>query len=193
MLNSKILLSINDLKPESVDQLIEHVSGKYDMPKKNVIESIIELENQGKIRISQSIDLIPENVLDYLFTENARWFWLINIASIVTVISVYMLRQPPLNYLRQFFGFIYILFIPGFSFMKTFFPEKIMGNFERITLSIGLSITLTPLVGMLLNYTPWGLTVFTVTASLLGLTILLSLIGIVREHNYLRNKGDHFT
>ena len=68
-----------------------------------------------------------------------------------------------------------------------------MGNFERITLSIGLSITLTPLVGMLLNYTPWGLTVFTVTASLLGLTILLSLIGIVREHNYLRNKGDHFT
>ncbi len=46
-----------------------------------------------------------------------------------------------------------------------------------------MSLALVPLVGLLLNYTPWGIRLTPVTLSLLALTIILTIIGLLREHN----------
>jgi uncharacterized membrane protein len=45
-----------------------------------------------------------------------------------------------------------------------------------------MSLALVPLVGLLLNYTPWGIRLTPVTISLLALTITLTITGLVREH-----------
>jgi len=44
---------------------------------------------------------------------------------------------------------------------------------ERLALSIGLSLAVVPLVGLVLNYTPWGIRLVPVTAALAAVIVPL--------------------
>jgi len=60
--------------------------------------------------------------------------------------------------LRIVLGLLSILFLPGYSLMAAFFPKK--GQFdiiEFIALSFVLSIAVVPLIGLILNYSPWDI------------------------------------
>jgi uncharacterized membrane protein len=57
-----------------------------------------------------------------------------------------------------------------------------LDTIERIALSIGMSLALTPIVGLILNYTPWGITLTPITLSLLALTTVFATAAILREH-----------
>jgi len=51
-----------------------------------------------------------------------------------------------------------VLFVPGYVFVAALFPKNIDINWiERIALSFGLSIAIVPLLGFLLNLTPFGI------------------------------------
>lgn len=66
--------------------------------------------------------------------------------------------------------------LPGSIFLT-----KEIENIERSVLSIGTSLALVPITGLLLNYTAWGIKVTPVTLSLLALTIILATIALIRE------------
>jgi uncharacterized membrane protein len=95
----------------------------------------------------------------------------------------------PLVYLRTGLGLFFILFLPGFVLIKTLFPAKKQFNtssesmdiLERVGLSLAMSLTLTPMVGLVLNYTPWGVKLVSITLSLLALTIVLATFAVFRE------------
>jgi uncharacterized membrane protein len=91
-------------------------------------------------------------------------------------------ESPPLVYIRYFLGSVFVLLLPGYSLIKTLFPTKEIDNIERTALSIGMSLALVPLVGLLLNYTPWGIRLTPITLSLLALTTLLTATAVIREH-----------
>jgi len=57
-----------------------------------------------------------------------------------------------------------------------------MDTIERIALSFGMSLTLVPLVGLILNYTPWGIRLTPITLSLLSLTIVFATTAVLREY-----------
>jgi uncharacterized membrane protein len=75
--------------------------------------------------------------------------------------------------------------------MKTLYPSKVpittssenLDTIERIALSLGLSIALTAIVGLMLNYTPWGIRLTPITLSLLVLTIVFATAAVLREYN----------
>ncbi|MEM1745096.1 MAG: DUF1616 domain-containing protein, partial [Candidatus Nezhaarchaeales archaeon] len=56
---------------------------------------------------------------------------------------------------------------------------------ERLALSIGLSLALVPLVGLILNYTPWGIRLDPIMVSLSLLTLGLLFIASVRKYGLL--------
>ena len=62
---------------------------------------------------------------------------------------------------RIILGLPFILFIPGYVLNFALFPtrktDKGIDSIERIALSFGLSIAIVPLIGLGLNYTPWGI------------------------------------
>ena len=62
---------------------------------------------------------------------------------------------PGLNntILKSILGIVTVLFIPGYVLMAVLFPKKILGNVERIGLSLGSSIIIVPLLGLILNFT----------------------------------------
>ena len=88
----------------------------------------------------------------------------------------------PYVYIRYVLGSIFVLLLPGYSLIKTLFPTREIDNIERTALSIGMSLALVPLVGLLLNYTPWGIRLTPVTLSLLALTTFLTITGLQREY-----------
>jgi uncharacterized membrane protein len=63
-----------------------------------------------------------------------------------------------------------ILFIPGYLVVFALFPskktEKGIDDVERIALSFGLSIAIVPLIGLILNYTVWGIKLLPIVFSL---------------------------
>ncbi|HJJ86646.1 MAG TPA: DUF1616 domain-containing protein, partial [Methanocorpusculum sp.] len=86
-----------------------------------------------------------------------------NIPKDLIVIAVWMLLAvlsiyvPFINetFIRVIFTVPVILFIPGYVLIAALFPEKkSIDGIERFALSVGLSIAVVPLIGLVLNYTP---------------------------------------
>ena len=75
--------------------------------------------------------------------------------SLVLVMSIFLLPDFPL---RIIIGLPFLLFFPGYSLIAFLFPEKhSLSTVERVALSFGLSIAITPLIGFGLNFTPFGI------------------------------------
>jgi len=82
----------------------------------------------------------------------------------VAVISAVLLFSGVGNFLAV----LLVLFVPGYVFVAAIFPaDGEIDWIERIALAFGLSIAVVPLLGLLLNFTPWGIrlvpVLFTIT------------------------------
>lgn len=105
--------------------------------------------------------------------------WSIGILSLVLILVIYAL---PDSALRIVIGLPFILFFPGYSALSVLFPEsKDLEIIERVALSFGLSIAISPLVGFGLNYTPFGIRLAPILFSLAALNVALSAGGLYRR------------
>ncbi|MDP3562915.1 MAG: DUF1616 domain-containing protein [Methanoregula sp.] len=97
------------------------------------------------------------------------------------ILSIYI---PHVNetFLRVILGVPVILFIPGYALIAALFPAaKDIDGIERIALSFGLSIAVVPLIGLALNYTPWGIRLDPIVTCLAIFTIGLCLVAQYRR------------
>lgn len=79
-------------------------------------------------------------------------------------------------------GLIFVLFLPGYALVAAMFPKKEdIDGIERLALGFGLSIVVVPILGFLLNYTPWGIRLYPVTLALLSFTAVMSAAAIYRR------------
>jgi uncharacterized membrane protein len=79
-------------------------------------------------------------------------------------------------------GLIMVLFLPGYALIAALFPrDDDLDGIERAALSFGLSIAVVPLIGLGLNYTPWGIRLAPVVVSLSVFTIGLLAAAHVRR------------
>ena len=70
-----------------------------------------------------------------------------------------------------------ILFIPGYCLISALFPKE--GDIDlmtRIALSIGVSVAVVPLIGLGLNFTPWGIRLDPIVISLTLFTMVLIVV-----------------
>ena len=119
----------------------------------------------------------------YFFSTYCTWFWLIASVVFLLFVAIYALpNSPPYIYLRYLFGSIFVLYLPGSSLIELLYPKpEELSQLERLALSIGLSLALVPLVGLILNYTPWGIRLDPVFAALSLLTIGLACGAVYRK------------
>lgn len=105
--------------------------------------------------------------------------WSIGILSLLLILVIYAL---PDSALRIIIGLPFILFFPGYAALSVLFPEgKDLEIIERVALSFGLSIAISPLVGFGLNYTPFGIRLAPILFSLAALNVALSVGGLYRR------------
>jgi uncharacterized membrane protein len=75
-----------------------------------------------------------------------------------------------------------VLFIPGYCLIAALFPkEGDIELLERIALSFGLSLAVVPLIGLGLNFTPWGIRLDSLVISLTIFNWVMVLIAHYRR------------
>ena len=76
----------------------------------------------------------------------------------------------------------FVLFLPGYAFSAALLPDGRTGLAERLALSIGLSIAIAALGGLLLNVLPAGLTAGSWRLLLLGVTLTAAAFAFLRRN-----------
>ena len=103
----------------------------------------------------------------------------------LTLLCIPFVLIPPLNEispLRIILGLPLVLFLPGYSLIAVLFPRRDdLDAIERIALSFGLSIAVVPLLGLALNYTPFGIRLSPILIVLSIFTVSLALGAYVRR------------
>jgi hypothetical protein len=110
------------------------------------------------------------------------WFWLSAFFLIFAASTISLAPQTgPYVYLRCLSAFIIILFLPGFAFIQMLFSDGgSLDHVGKVALSVGVSLALTPLATLVLNYTPYGINRDSVLASLALLTVLFAVCAYAR-------------
>ncbi|WP_114576843.1 DUF1616 domain-containing protein [Saliphagus sp. LR7] len=126
-----------------------------------------------------------------------------NVAVLAPVIRETPLRVP--------IGLAFVLFVPGYAFVAALFPEEGespvadgagieeegdggdasatwsrsarsgIDGIERVALSFGLSIAVVPLIGLVLNFTPWGIRLVPIMVAVSAFTLIAVAVGAHRR------------
>ena len=205
-LEETVLQTAAEKKPETVNQLVELVRQAYygedretlderqayQLQNDAILRAVLKLQEHGKLQITPRT---PQTLTAsaYLKTSAALWFWTTIALTLATLTAVFTIPENayPLVYVRYVLGIIFVLWLPGYTFMKALFPkqlpiktsEKDMDLIERTALSIGMSLALVPIVGLMLNYTPWGISLTPIVLSLVALTAVFAVTAVLREHD----------
>ncbi len=114
----------------------------------------------------------------------------LKVIIILLLLAGFSIIVPPLSDspIRMALAIPMVLFIPGYALVAALFPGKgDLDGTERIALSFGLSIAVVPLIGLLLNYTPWGIRLLPVLVSIIVFTLAMVLIAIHRRRSLGKN------
>jgi len=110
--------------------------------------------------------------------------WFIVFGSILLIGSIYIL---PDSLLRYILGFPFLLFFPGYAALIVFFPtDNEIKTSERLSLSFVLSIAITPMVGFILNQTPFGIKLNPLLLCITSINIVLAIAGLYRRETTKR-------
>jgi hypothetical protein len=193
-LNKIIIQIINEKNPKSIKQLIELIlqqQSSFPLSQQEIIQHILNLQNQGKLTLKENSVLIPMSLKNYLLSSHSYWYWIVIALALATTTTVLIIPENVtlFTYIRYILGSIFVLFLPGYSLIKLLFLTKELNNIEQVALSIGMSVALVPITGLILYYTPWGITNAPITLSLLTLTTIFATAAIAREHQHKINKA----
>jgi len=138
----------------------------------------------GEVRLRELSP--PRSLVGFVASWHCSWAWAVVVFLVVTSLSVFVL--PPVEpwiYLRYVFGAVYVLYVPGAVFIEALYPQRVeLEDLERFALGVGLSLALVPLVGLFLNYTPWGIRLNPVYFGLSLLTLTLLAVAVARKYSY---------
>lgn len=97
----------------------------------------------------------------------------------VALVILAILGEGPV---RIALGLIFVLFLPGYTLTAALFPKReSLGAIERTALSFGLSIAVVPLIGLIMNYTPWGISINPILISILVFIVVAAGIAWFRR------------
>ena len=115
-------------------------------------------------------------------TKNIQDLLIISVWTIMTIIFVI---TPILenSIIRTILGIPMVLFVPGYVLVTALFPKKDdLDSIERIALSFGLSIAVVPLIGLGLNYTPFGIRLIPILVTLSIYIAIMTIASIYRRN-----------
>lgn len=100
--------------------------------------------------------------------------------GLLTILAVVFIAVP-VSIIRNILGFLLVTFIPGYCLVAAIFPgKKDLGGVERTSLSIALSLVVTVLTGLALNYTS-GVSWTSTLLALSGVSMVLVVLAFLRR------------
>ena len=128
----------------------------------------------------------PRSLPNFAWSWYSSWAWaVVGFLGVVTS-AVFVLPQvKPWIYVRYIAGAVYVLYVPGAVFIEMLYPKRgELEDLERFALGVGLSLAIVPLVGLVLNYTPWGIRLNPIYVGLSLLSLSFTFIAVYRKYTY---------
>jgi len=180
--------------PQTVRDLIALVQENSLWSQKEILDAVLKIQSEGKIRLVSSSLPVSLRFGTYLRTNKALWYWATVAIAILSMASAVLIRENfyPWSYFRNVFGLIFVLWLPGYTLLKVLFPVNVpktelsmnLTNEERIVLSVIMSLALLVLIGLALNFSPWGINLTTIVLSLLMFSLVFATAAIIREYSF---------
>lgn len=183
----KLVLKRASERETSLTELVDGISHELSLRRDTVARGMMTLLDEKKIRIMESSPYV--SLGSYVLSPYSLWFWGALVSTLISL-SLISVTSGFALYLRYVFGSILVLFLPGYSLIEALYPNKELDDLTRLALSIGLSLALVPLAGLVLNYTPFGIRLLPVALSLAGLTLVFLLLALRRKHAYYKLSRD---
>ena len=178
-----IIKTIKERQPKSVEQLVSMLKNSVDVPEKELLAQINKLQYEGVLKLESE-----ESFSSYSLS-GSLWYLLTIGLGVIAVASVFAIPQNayPWIYARNILGLIFIFFLPGYAFIKAFFPNtvedaslKSIEMIEKAALSVALSIAIVSIDGLALYYSPFKLDLNAIVVSIFLLASIFSTIGLLR-------------
>jgi hypothetical protein len=147
------------------------------------IAAVIALQKGKKVAMGEAKPFAT--LPSYAFSPISLWFWAA-LAALMASAALIFVTSGVVLYLRYAFGSALVLFLPGYSLIEALYPKRELDELTRFALSMGLSLALVPLAGLVLNYTPFGIRLLPVAFSIAGITIALLIVALTRKHAYYK-------
>ncbi len=102
--------------------------------------------------------------------------------NLLVILLIVAIIFTPSVVLRIVLGLPFVFFFPGHALTAALSPRREgVGGIERVALSFGMSIAVVVLIGLILNYTLWGLTLESTLYSIASFIFAMSIIAWVRR------------
>jgi uncharacterized membrane protein len=116
--------------------------------------------------------------------------------ELIFIVALTLLLVPIVifttGWIRVLLGLLFLLFFPGYTLIAAVFPKKnSFDPMERVALSFASSIAVVPLIGLILNYTPFGIALYPITASIALFILVASAIAIWRRRRLPKEERFH--
>ena len=101
---------------------------------------------------------------------------------VLTLLIELLIYGVPMEPVRIALGLLFVLFFPGYVLVSALYPRREQLNgIERIALGLGLSLVLVPLLGLALNFTPWGIRLTPIVVTLSFWTLAVAAVAWVQR------------
>jgi len=147
------------------------------------VRALLDLQSEKLVALEEAKPYVA--LSSYALSPLSLWFW-VTMGAVALSLGLISATSGAALYLRYVFGSVLVLFLPGYSLIEALYPKRELDELTRLALSIGLSLALVPLIGLVLNYTPWGIRLAPVAVSIAGVTVALSMVALKRKHDYYR-------
>jgi len=182
--------AVKSKHPVTVEELAQVVLPKTTLTEEDFIAAVKNMERDGSLTLQEPLHEV-ETPLDYLFNPTlSAWLWATLSVTALSVAAVVLTPESfPIVSIRWLLGSILVLYLPGYALLQLLFPKASeIDSLERFALNIGLSLALVPLIGLVLNYTPWGIRFVPITSSLSAFVIAFAVAAATRK--YLETKEE---
>ena len=193
LLQQRILKYVATHKCYSIKDLVvelQHTNSKSSSIEE-IQRAVKKLENDKKIM------LFEPGTNGHFFHYITRGYnglslWLTTAATCLMMTIVFLLPNiEPWSYMRMITGVIFVLYIPGNALLQLLFAHRNIEQTEQMVLSIGLSIALISIIGLMLKYLMLGPTIESAVISIGVLSIILSAVANYSHFLYSKKANDY--
>ena len=168
---------VRNRKPKTVAELFQILhEARPDITQATLASTVKKMKEEGRIELELPTPELPP-------APSNTWLYFVTAASISALMAVYVIPSTyPIVVFRWIIGSIFVLFLPGYVTVQALFPTgRGLDSIERFALSVGLSLAIAPLIGLALNYTPWGVRLDPIMVSLSLFTLAVAAAAAYRR------------
>ncbi len=179
-LGTIILGKLKGDEPITLRRLVSRVSSDSAQSADRVVAEIVRLQGEGRLSVTEPK---PYRTLPgYLFSPYSIWFWEVVLGALSSL-GVVLISSGPFLYVRIVLGGLLVLFLPGYSIVNAIYPKKTeIDSLTTVALSFVMSVATVALIGFVLNYTPFGISLGAVAVCIGVMTLALTFLAAVRKY-----------